>query len=86
MAKIRMDVVIKNLGERHCIFDLSDLVFVDNSGIFFFLKIRKALAQKGKTCALCNVGGNVLQIFRISKLIHLFTLAPDVDAAKKKLN
>ena len=86
MAKIRMDVVIKNVGERHCIFDLSDLAFVDNSGIFFFLKIRKALAQKGKTCALCNVNGNVLQIFRISKLIHLFTLAADVDEAKQKLN
>lgn len=86
MAKIHMDAVIENMGDRNAVFDLSGLEFVDGSGIFFFLKIRKALAQKGKTCVLSNVSENVLQIFRISKLVHLFNLAPDVETAKQKFN
>jgi len=85
MANISMDEVIENVGGRNCIFDLSGLEFVDGSGIFFFLKIQKALARKGKTSTLCNVSGNVLQIFRISRLVHLFDLAPDVETAKQKL-
>jgi N-acetylglucosaminyldiphosphoundecaprenol N-acetyl-beta-D-mannosaminyltransferase len=85
MANIEMDAVIDNVGGRNCTFDLSGLEYVDGSGIFFFLKIQKALAQKGKTCALSNVSGNVLQIFRISKLEHLFDLATDVETAKQKL-
>ena len=82
MTKIEMDAVIENVGGRNCVFDLSGLDFVDGSGIFFFLKIQKALAQKGKACAISNVSENVLQIFRISKLVHLFDLAPDVEGAK----
>ncbi len=86
MTKIEMDAVIENVGGRNCIFDLSGLEFVDGSGIFFFLRIQKALARKGKTCALSNVSDNVLQIFRISKLVHLFNLAPHVEDAKRKFN
>jgi anti-anti-sigma factor len=82
MTKIEMDAVIENVGGRNCVFDLSGLDFVDGSGVFFFLKIQKALAQKGKACAISNVSENVLQIFRISKLVHLFDLAPDVEGAK----
>ena len=86
MAEIEMDTVIETVSGRNCIFDLSGLEFVDGSGIFFFLKIQKALAQKGKMCSLSNVSGNVLQIFRISKLVHLFDLATDVETAKQKFH
>lgn len=84
MAPIRMEEVLHSIGERDGILDLSELDFVDGSGLFFFLKIQKALAQKGKECCLCSMTDPVRQVFRISKLIHLFRLFPDVDAAKKR--
>ncbi|OQY42306.1 MAG: hypothetical protein B6240_14110 [Desulfobacteraceae bacterium 4572_87] len=86
MADIKMDTVIESVGGRNCVFDLAGLDFVDGSGIFFFLKIQKALAQKGKACAFSNVSENVLQIFRISKLVHLFDPAPDIETAKERFH
>lgn len=85
MSRIQMDKVVKDVGKRDCILNLSGLDFVDGSGLFFFLKIQKALARKGKQFFLCNASDNVLQIFRISKLVHLFSIVQSIEAAKKKL-
>jgi N-acetylglucosaminyldiphosphoundecaprenol N-acetyl-beta-D-mannosaminyltransferase len=85
MSRIQMDEVVQNVGERDCILNLFGLDFVDGSGLFFFLKIQKALARKGKQCFLCSASDNVLQIFRISKLIQHFSIEKNVEAVKKKL-
>ncbi len=85
MTKLRLRDVIEKLGSRHCIMDLAELAFVDGSGLFFFLKIQKALAQRGKRVVLCTANTNVLQILNMSKLIHLFEVVPDLTTAQQRL-
>jgi hypothetical protein len=39
----------------------------------------------GKACLLCELTDNVRQMFRMTKLIALFQIVPDVTSAKKQL-
>ena len=81
MADLDMRAVETVIGKRNCILNLKDLNFVDSSGIVFFLKIRKHTSGQGKTCLLCELQDNVLQMFRITKLNRLFTIVADQTAA-----
>ena len=85
MAGLDMAAVETLIGNRNCILNLKDLNFVDSSGIVFFLKIQKYMSSQDKTCLLCSLQDNVLQMFRITKLNRLFTIATDQFAAEKTI-
>jgi N-acetylglucosaminyldiphosphoundecaprenol N-acetyl-beta-D-mannosaminyltransferase len=85
MAALDVKNVIKEIGYKDCIFNLKNLTFIDSSGIMFFLKIQKHVSKQGKTCIISNLTDNVLQMFRITKLNRLFTIAEDTLAAEKIL-
>jgi anti-anti-sigma factor len=85
MAGLDLDATIRDMGDRDCIFCLGKLDFVDSSGIIFFLKIQRHLLSLGKACLLCELTDNVRQMFRMTKLIALFQIVPDVTSAKKQL-
>lgn len=69
----------------HCILNLKELVYVENSAVFLFLSLQKALEQTGRSLVLCGVQGKVRQMLKISKVEHLFTIAADPAAARKLL-
>lgn len=85
MVGLDMAAVETVIENRNCILNLKDLNFVDSSGIVFFLKIQKYTSGQGKTCLLCALQDNVLQMFRITKLNRLFTIAADQSAAEKTI-
>jgi N-acetylglucosaminyldiphosphoundecaprenol N-acetyl-beta-D-mannosaminyltransferase len=85
MAGLDLAAVETLIGNRNCILNLKDLNFVDSSGIVFFLKIQKYMSGQDKTCLLCSLQDNVLQMFRITKLNRLFTIAADQSTAEKTI-
>jgi N-acetylglucosaminyldiphosphoundecaprenol N-acetyl-beta-D-mannosaminyltransferase len=85
MAGLDMAALEAVSGNRNCILNLKDLNFVDSSGIVFFLKIQKYMSDQDKTCLLCSLQENVRQMFRITKLSRLFTIAADQSAAEKTI-
>jgi exopolysaccharide biosynthesis WecB/TagA/CpsF family protein/anti-anti-sigma factor len=67
-----------------CILDLSELNFVDSSGLGFLVKIYKRLTKENQNCFLCSVNENVSQLLRITKLNNVIKIFPDVASAIKK--
>jgi N-acetylglucosaminyldiphosphoundecaprenol N-acetyl-beta-D-mannosaminyltransferase len=85
MAGLNMAELMSTIGGRNCILNLSQLNFVDSSGLIFFFKIQKLLVNSGKRCVLCALTDNVKQLFRLTKLNLLFRIAPDLASAQQML-
>ena len=85
MSALDLESILEDLGDRDCILDLKGLDFVDSSGLIFFIKIQKHLMNNNKKFIMCDISDNVKQMFRITKLIQLFRIVPDIASAEKEL-
>jgi N-acetylglucosaminyldiphosphoundecaprenol N-acetyl-beta-D-mannosaminyltransferase len=85
MAGLDMAKLMSAISDTNCILNLSQLNFVDSSGLIFFFKIQKLLVNSGKRCVLCALTDNVKQLFRLTKLNLLFRIAPDLASAQQML-
>ncbi|MDM8538099.1 WecB/TagA/CpsF family glycosyltransferase [Desulfobacterales bacterium HSG17] len=83
MTTLDMNAIFKGIRHRFCVIDLSNLNFVDSSGIIFFLKIRKHINADGGICVLFQMQETVNQMFRITRLNQLFTITDDLSEAEK---
>ncbi len=71
-------------GGRELVFDLSDLSFIDSTGLSFLLHVRKQLAAVDGVLVLADVSAPVTRVLRISGL-HRLLLAPEpVDAVAER--
>ena len=86
LADFDMAELMNAVSGRNCILNLGQLDFVDSSGLIFFFKIQKHLINSGKQCVLCALNDNVYRLFRLTKLNHLFNVAPDLAAAEQMLD
>ena len=74
----------QHLTQRHprVILDLTDLSHMDSSGVAILVQtLQTQTANKGKL-VLCNLAPRVEGIFVIARLAPIFTIVPDVEAAK----
>lgn len=86
MSNLDMEDITRNIGSRNCILNLGNLDFVDSTGLTLFIKILRHISSKGKVCLICELKGNIKQMFRITRIINLFQIVPDIPSAKKVLN
>ena len=77
-------------GTRNIVFDLTDLKYIDSTGIGIFISLTKQIRSKGGELVFFNVHSKVLEIFNLVKLNdfiqffrgerqitdHFFTLKP----------
>jgi Ca-activated chloride channel family protein len=80
---------VKNLVRRHLengyrfmIFDLTELSYVDSSGIGTMIQISNWLKNRGGLLILVNVQGNVEKLFQMSKLDEFFVFKDTVASAR----
>ena len=80
---------VKNMVRRHLengyrfmIFDLTDLSYVDSSGIGTMIQISNWLKNRGGLLILVNVQGNVEKLFQMSKLDEFFVFKDTVASAR----
>ncbi len=61
--------------------DLSDVTYIDSSGLALFIETLQRITAYGGTLALCGLRPSVLSIFEIARLDQVFQIFPDKTSA-----
>ena len=60
-------------------FDLKGINFIDSSGFSVFLSALKAASNNYGQFKLCNVNGDVMELFKLLQLHHVFEIYDELD-------
>jgi anti-sigma B factor antagonist len=74
-----------NRGAKHLVVDLADLQYVSSMGLSKFLSVAKALQPKSGSLSLCHLQAVPRQVFEMTRLIQLFPVFDNVEAALASL-
>ena len=72
-------------GYRYLVFDLTDLSYIDSSGIGTLIQISHWMRKRGGVMILVNTQGSVEKIFQMSKLDEFFVFKDTVVDARSYL-
>lgn len=61
-------------ADQTIILDCGKMPFISSSGLRIFLKIRKEVASKGGKMCLKKVCPDVMQVFKMTKLVDVFEI------------
>ncbi len=61
-------------------FDLKGITFIDSSGFGVFLSALKAASNNYGQFKICNVNNEVIELFRLLQLHHVFEIYDELDA------
>ncbi|MGE0481030.1 MAG: STAS domain-containing protein [Phycisphaerae bacterium] len=70
-------------GARHLIVDLSQVGYMDSSGVGTLVEIRRRLGQAGGTFALTGLQPRVRNLFEITQLDKFIRIVDTVDEARR---
>jgi len=68
-------------GNKHIIFDISELGFMDSSSLGALVGVLKYLGSEGKM-VITGASGVVLDLFELTRMDKIFTLVDDIGSAK----
>lgn len=68
-------------GAHHLVVDLSDVGFLDSTGLGVLVKALKRAREAGGTLAIVVTAERIAKVFRITGLDAVMPLHDDVDAA-----
>jgi anti-sigma B factor antagonist len=60
--------------QRRIVLDLSDLIYLDSTGLSIFVTAHKRATATGKEFCLANPNPSIGQLFKITALDHFFTI------------
>ncbi|MBX3721660.1 MAG: STAS domain-containing protein [Turneriella sp.] len=70
-------------GSKRYIFDLTDLAFVDSSGIGILVSfVSMTKKTEGGKVILCGLNAQIRNIFEVTRLLSVFTVVEDLAAAR----
>ena len=75
---------LQEAGIANAVVDLSDVPYLDSTGLAFVVEIHKSLASRGGQLFLANAKrrvGEVLRMTRIDEIIPVFQDVEDAEAA-----
>jgi Ca-activated chloride channel family protein len=72
-------------GYRYLVFDLTDLTYIDSSGIGALIQVSNWMKKRGGVMILVNTQGSVEKIFQMSKLDEFFVFKDTVVDARSFL-
>ncbi|GAA0399884.1 STAS domain-containing protein [Cocleimonas flava] len=78
--KKQMEELINNDKDK-IILDISEIGFMDSSSLGALVGVLKAMGNNGKLI-VCGASGVVLELFKLTRMDRIFTLADDMQAAK----
>ena len=61
-------------------FDLKGITFIDSSGFGVFLSALKAASNNQGEFKICNANGEVMELFKLLQLHHVFEIYDDLDS------
>lgn len=68
-------------GARKLVLDLSDVSYIDSTGIGIVAYCFNKIAQAGGEARVASAKGIVMDVFRITRLDSIIKFFPDTDAA-----
>ena len=68
-----------NKPNVNLIFDLQGITFIDSSGFGVFLSAMKAANNNYGQFKICNVGEDVMELFKLLQLHHVFEIYDKLD-------
>lgn len=68
------------------IFDLQGITFIDSSGFGVFLSALKAANNNYGQFKICNVNAEVMELFKLLQLHHVFEIYDELEACLKSFN
>lgn len=78
--------VLIDAKEYALVLDLSDVTFIDSTGLGVMTAILRRVKQAGGNLILVNLQEEVKPIFEITGLKKIFTIVPTVEDALKQLS
>ena len=69
--KDKLDELLKDGSVRRLVFDMSDVDFMDSSGVGFIIGRYKLMAKRGGTVAVINADARMNRIFEMSGLYQI---------------
>lgn len=67
-------------------FDLQGITFIDSSGFGVFLSAIKAASNNYGQFKICNVNGDVMELFKLLQLHHVFEIYDELDSCIESFN
>lgn len=67
-------------------FDLQGISFIDSSGFGVFLSAIKAASNNYGQFKICNVNGDVMELFKLLQLHHVFEIYDGLDSCIESFN
>ena len=73
------------IGETRFVLDMQGLEYISSAGLRSLLAAAKQIKAKNGSLQLCQLGGTVEEVFRISGFLAIFKTFGSVDEALKSL-
>ncbi len=75
-----------NKPNTNLVFDLQGITFIDSSGFGVFLSCMKAANNNYGQFKICNVNSDVMELFKLLQLHHIFEIYDELDSCLKSFN
>jgi anti-anti-sigma factor len=75
-----------NKPKTRLAFDLQDVTFIDSSGFGVFLSALKAANNNYGQFKICNVNTEVMELFKLLQLHHIFEIYNELDTCLDSFN
>lgn len=75
-----------NKPNTRLVFDLQGISFIDSSGFGVFLSAMKAANNNEGQFKICRVSAEVMELFKLLQLHHVFELYDELDACLESFN
>lgn len=83
--RTQFDEHLRKGGAPDLVVDLLGVGFAGSAALGGFVALQRVARAKGGRMVFCNVDPNVFEVFRVSKLVNLYTFASDRPAALSAL-
>ena len=75
-----------NKPNTFVVFDLQGVSFIDSSGFGVFLSAMKAANNNYGQFKICNVSPELMELFKLLQLHHVFEIYNELDACLESFN
>ena len=75
-----------NKPNTQVVFNLEGISFIDSSGFGVFLSAMKAANNNYGQFKICNVNAEVMELFKLLQLHHVFEIYDELDSCLKSFN
>ena len=83
VLRTELMILLENHNPQRLVIDLSQVQYMDSSGVATLVEAMQFQLKKGKKLVLCSMQPKVLSIFQIARLDMVFTICDDAEAAVK---